>query len=45
MRANLEKCHVILSSNTQTEIFFANGSKKFFRNEKLLRMTLDSELN
>ena len=42
MRANLEKCHVILSSNTQTEIFFANGSSP---SEKLLRMTLDSELN
>ena len=44
MKANPEKCHVILSSNTQREIRFANASIASSPTEKLLGITLDSEL-
>ena len=44
MKANPEKCHVILSSNTQREIRFANTSIASSPSEKLLGITLDSEL-
>ena len=44
MKANPEKCHVILSSNTQREIRFANASIASSPSEKLLGITLDSEL-
>ena len=44
MKANPEKCHVILSSNAQREIRFANASIASSPCEKLLRITLDSEL-
>ena len=44
IKANPEKCHVILSSNTQREIRFANASIASSLNEKLLGITLDSEL-
>ena len=44
MRANPEKCHVILTSNTQREIHFANASVASSPSEKLLGITLDSEL-
>ena len=36
MKANPEKCHVILSSNTQREIRFANASITSSPSEKLL---------
>ena len=42
MKANPEKCHVILSSNTQREIRLANASVA--TSEKLLGITLESEL-
>ena len=44
MKANPEKFHVILSSNTQREIRFANASIASSPSEKLLGITLDSEL-
>ena len=44
MKANPEKCHVILSSNTQREIRFANASIASSPSEKLLEKTVDSEL-
>ena len=44
MKANPKKCHVILSSNTQREIPFANASIASRPSEKLLGITLDSEL-
>ena len=44
MKANPEKCHVILSSNTQREIHFANASIASSPSEKLLGISLDSEL-
>ena len=44
MKANPEKYHVILSSNTQREIRFANASIASSPSEKLLGITLDSEL-
>ena len=44
MKANPEKCHVILSSSTQREIRFANASIESSPSEKLLEITLDSEL-
>ena len=44
MKANLEKRHVILSSNTQRKIRFANASIASSPSEKLLEITLDSEL-
>ena len=44
MKANPEKCHVILSSNTQREIHFANTSIASSPSEKLLGITLESEL-
>ena len=44
MKANPEKCHVILSSKTQRETPFANASVASSPNEKLLVITLDSEL-
>ena len=44
MKANPENCHVILSWNTQREIRFANASIKSSASEKLLGITLDSEL-
>ena len=44
MKANPEKCHVILSSNTQREIRFANALIASSQSEKLLVITLDSEL-
>ena len=42
MRANSDKCHVILSSNTQREIRFASASIASKPSEKLLGITLDS---
>ena len=42
MKANPEKCLVILSSNTQREIRFANTSFASSPSEKLLGITLDS---
>ena len=44
MKANPEKCHVILSSNTQREIRFANASIASCPSKKSHRITLDSEL-
>ena len=44
MIANPEKCHLTLSSNTQREIRFANASIASSPSEKLLGITLDSEL-
>ena len=44
MKANPGKCHVILSSNTQREILFVNASIASNLSEKLLGITLDSEL-
>ena len=44
MKANSEKCHIIISSNTQREIRFANASITSSPSEKLLGITLDSEL-
>ena len=44
MKANPEKCHVVLSSNTQRKIRFANASIASSPSEKLLGITLDSEL-
>ena len=44
MKANPEKFHVILSSNTQREIGFANASIASSPSEKLFGITLDSEL-
>ena len=45
IKANPEKCHVILTSNTQMEIRFDNTSITSSLSEKLLGITLDSELN
>ena len=39
MKANPEKCHVILSSTTQKEIGFANASIASSPSEKLLGIT------
>ena len=44
MKANPERCHVILISNTPREIVFANASIESSAREKLLGITLDSEL-
>ena len=44
MKANPEKCHAILSSNTQREFKIANASIASSPSEKLLGITLDSEL-
>ena len=44
MKANPEKCYVILGSNTQRETRFANASTASSPSEKLLAITLDSEL-
>ena len=44
MKTNPGKCHVILSANTQREIGFANASVASSLREKLLGITLDSEL-
>ena len=44
MKANPEKCHDIVSSNTQTELRFANASIASSLSDKLLGITLDSEL-
>ena len=44
MKANPGKCHVILSSDTQREIRFVNTSITSSLSEKLLGITLDSEL-
>ena len=44
MKPNPRKCHVILSLNTQREIRFVNASSASSLNEKLLGITLDSEL-
>ena len=39
MKVNPEKCHVMLSSNTQREIGFANASITSSPSEKLLGIT------
>ena len=44
MKANPEKYHVILSSNAQREIRFANVSIASSPSETLCGITLDSEL-
>ena len=44
MKANPGKCHFILSFNTQREIRFKNTSIPSSLSEKLLGITLDSEL-
>ena len=44
MKANPEKCRVISSSNTQSEIRFVNASVVSSPSEKLVGITLDSEL-
>ena len=44
MKTNPGKCHVMLSSNTQTEIRFVNASIGSSLSEKLLGKTLISEL-
>ena len=44
MKGNLGKCHVILSSNTQREIHFVNASIASSISEKLLGITLGSEV-
>ena len=44
MKTNPGKCHVILSANTQRENGFANASVASSLREKLLGITLDSEL-
>ena len=44
VKVNLGKCHAILSSNTQREIRFVNTSIASSPSEKLLGITLDSEL-
>ena len=44
MKANPGKCYLILSSNTQREIRFVNTSVASSLSEKLLGLTLDSEL-
>ena len=44
MKANAEKCHAILSSNTQREIRFTNASIASIPGEKLLGVTLNSDL-
>ena len=44
MKANPGKCHVILSSNSQRGIHFDNTSVESSLSEKLLGITLDSEL-
>ena len=44
MKANPGKCHVILSSDTQSEILFVNISIASSLSEKLLGITSDSEL-
>ena len=44
MKAIREKCHVILSSNTQKEIRFANAPVASSPIQKLLGITLDSKL-
>ena len=43
MKANPEKCHVILSSNSQKEIRFANASIASSPSEKLLGITTVSD--
>ena len=44
MKANPEKFHVILSSNTQREIRSANASIASSPSEKVFWITLDSEV-
>ena len=44
MKANPGKCHFILSSNIQREICFDNASHASSLSEKLLGITLNSEL-
>ena len=44
MKANPEKCHVILSTNTRKEIRFANALIASSPGQKLLGITFDSEL-
>ena len=44
MKANPRKCYVILSSNTQRVTCFDNASVASSLSEKLLGITLDSEL-
>ena len=44
MKANPGKCHVILSSNIQREIYFDNTSIALSLSEKLLGITLYSKL-
>ena len=44
MNVNPGKCHAMLSSNTQLEIRFENTSIALSLSEKLLGITLDSEL-
>ena len=44
MKANPRKCHVIFSSNTQGGIHFENTSVGSSLSEKLLGITLNSEL-
>ena len=44
MKANPGKCHIILSSSTQREIRFINTAIASRLSEKLLGITLDSEL-
>ena len=44
MKANPEKCHVILRLNTQREIRFANASIASSPSEKSLEITLNLEL-
>ena len=44
VKVNPGKCHAVLSSNTQREIRFANASITSSLSEKLLGITLDSEL-
>ena len=44
MKVNPEKCHVILSSNTQRGVCFANALTASTPSEKLFGITLDSEL-
>ena len=44
MNANPGNCHAMLSSNTQLEIRFENTSIALSLSEKLLGITLDSEL-
>ena len=44
MKANPGKWHVILNSNTQNEICFANASIASSLSKKILEITLESEL-